>query len=85
MDNNEQRDPYDGDYVGNIFGWKLSLMGLGLILFLGAVIGYRHYTMEVPLGFDDPLESQKDRFAPPGAADRAKARAKDSLKLREGQ
>jgi hypothetical protein len=36
--------------------------------------------MDVPVGFDDPLESQKDRFAPAGAADRAKEQLKkDSL------
>jgi hypothetical protein len=77
----EKRDPYDGDYVGNIFGWKLSMYGLVLILALSALAGYRHYTMDVPVGFDDPLESQKDRFAPAGAADRAKAALKaDTIK-----
>lgn len=75
----EERDPYDGDYVGNIFGWKLSFLGLALILAFSAWAGYRHYTMDVPLGFDDPTEAQKARFAPPGSADRAKEVAKDSL------
>ncbi len=73
----EERDPYDGDYVGNIFGWKLSLLGLALIVLLSSWAAYRHYTLDVPVGFDDPLEAQKDRFAPPGAADRAK----DSLNI----
>lgn len=68
----EKRDPYDGDYVGNIFGWKLSLVGLVLIVLLSAWAAYRHYTMDVPIGFDDPTEAQKARFAPPGAEDRAK-------------
>jgi len=77
----DERDPFDGDYVGNIFGWKLSLIGLGLILALTALAGYRHYTMEVPLGFEDPLEGQEDRFAPAGAADRAREAARDSLRV----
>ncbi|TXF87578.1 hypothetical protein FUA23_18510 [Neolewinella aurantiaca] len=79
----EQRDPYDGDYVGNIFGWKLSMYGLVIILAFCALAAYRHYTMDVPVGFDDPLEAQKDRFAPAGAADRAKAEAeaRDTLDL----
>lgn len=68
----EQRDPYDGDYVGNIFGWRLSIYGLVIILGLCALAAYRHYTLDVPIGFEDPIEAQKDRFAPPGAADRAK-------------
>jgi len=80
----EQRDPYDGDYVGNIFGWKLSMYGLVLILGFCALAAYRHYTMDVPVGFDDPLEAQKERFAPAGAADRAKegAAAQDTLELK---
>ncbi|SEQ05786.1 hypothetical protein [Neolewinella agarilytica] len=67
----EDKDPYDGEYIGNIFGWKISFIGLGVILLFSAVIAYRHYTMDVPLGFDDPLESEEEkaRYAPAGAAD----------------
>jgi|GEM_PF-1440812 predicted MFS family arabinose efflux permease len=76
----EKRDPFDGDYVGNIFGWRLSMYGAVVILAFLALAAYRHHTMDVPVGFDDPLESQKDRFAPAGAADRAKEQLKkDSL------
>jgi len=76
---NDQKDPFDGDYIGNIFGWKISFIGLGVMLLLGTVIGYRHYTTGEPLGFEDPLgsEEEKARFAPPGAADR------DTTSLRE--
>ncbi len=31
--NNKQKDPFDGEYIGNIWGWKLSFIGLGVILF----------------------------------------------------
>lgn len=52
----EKKDPFDGEYIGNIWGWKFSLFGAAMILFLLAVIVYRHYTLDVPAGFDDPLE-----------------------------
>ena len=47
------KDPFDGEYIGNIWGWKFSFIGLGMILFLLGVMAYRHYTMEVPLGFEE--------------------------------
>lgn len=75
----DKKDPFDGEYVGNIFGWRLSLYGALVIVVFLALAAYRHYTMDVPIGFDDPLESQKDRFAPAGRADRAK----DSLRMKE--
>lgn len=54
----KSRDPFDGDYIGNIWGWKFSLFGLGLIVLLLGLMIYRHYTMDVPLGFDE-LEQTK--------------------------
>ena len=60
----EKKDPYDGEYIGNIWGWKFSFFGLAIILFLLAVISYRHYTLDVPLGLEeevvDPSYQQKD-------------------------
>lgn len=68
----EKRDPFDGDYIGNIFGWKISMIGLVVILAFSSLIAYRHYSMDVPIGFEDPLESEaeKNKYAPAGAADR---------------
>ena len=54
----EKKDPFDGEYIGNIWGWKFSLFGAGLILFLLVVIAYRHYTLDVPLGIEDPLKQE---------------------------
>ena len=54
----EKKDPFDGEYIGNIWGWKFSLFGAGLMLVLLAVIVYRHYTLGVSIGFDDPLEQK---------------------------
>lgn len=68
----EERDPFDGDYVGNIFGWKLSFLGLAVILAFGALIIGRHYYLDVPFGIEDQLEkeSEKEKYAPAGRADR---------------
>ncbi|MCB0585818.1 MAG: hypothetical protein KDD06_10910 [Phaeodactylibacter sp.] len=57
-DKEEKKDPFDGEYIGNIWGWKFSLFGAVLILVLLAIIAYRHYTMDVPLGMEDPLEQK---------------------------
>lgn len=48
------QDPQDEEYLGNIWGWKISFMGLALILFFGGLIIYRHYTLDVPFGLEDP-------------------------------
>lgn len=65
------KDPYDGDYIGNIFGWKVSFIGLGVIVFFVAWAAYRHYTLGVPVGFEDPLEkeAEKAKYAPPSSTD----------------
>ena len=62
----EASDPYDGEYIGNIFGWKVSLIGLGVIVFFVALAAYRHYSLDVPVGFEDPLgtEAEKAKYAP---------------------
>lgn len=52
------KDPFDGEYIGNIWGWKFSFIGLGVILFMFGLIVYRHYTLDVPVGFEDPLKTE---------------------------
>ncbi|MBX2874854.1 MAG: hypothetical protein KTR30_22210 [Saprospiraceae bacterium] len=42
----ERKDPYDGEYIGNIWGWRNSFIGLGVILFMLAVLGIRAVTMD---------------------------------------
>ena len=51
----------DPPATGNIFGWRVSLFGLAFILVLAALATYRHYTLDVPVGFEDPLEAEPDR------------------------
>ncbi len=56
--NDDRKDPMDGDYVGNIWGWKFSFIGLALIILLLGLMIYRHYTLGVPIGF--PEEDQQE-------------------------
>lgn len=39
-------DPWDGEYIGNIWGWKFSLIGLGIILFFLFIAMYRFATLD---------------------------------------
>lgn len=55
----EKRDPYDGDYVGNIWGWRISLIGAAVIVLLSAFAAYRHYTLDVPFGMEDPEQVEE--------------------------
>lgn len=59
MSEEEKKDPFDGEYIGNIWGWKFSLWGLGLIVFLLGIILYRHHTMGVPFGLNPEEESSQ--------------------------
>lgn len=55
MLNFDKKDPMDGEYIGNIFGWRISIIGaivIGGLLLLA--IG-RSYYLDVPMGFEDPL------------------------------
>ncbi|NRB47040.1 MAG: hypothetical protein HRU41_05165 [Saprospiraceae bacterium] len=42
----ERKDPFDGEYIGNIWGWRNSFIGLGVILFMFVVLGIRAVTMD---------------------------------------
>lgn len=42
----EHKDPFDGEYIGNIWGWRNSFIGLGVILFMFVVLGIRILTMD---------------------------------------
>ena len=35
-------DPHDGEYIGNIWGWKVSMWGLAVMILLGSLMVYRH-------------------------------------------
>lgn len=38
-----QKDPFDGAYVGNIWGWKFSRLSLIIMLVVGALILLRYW------------------------------------------
>jgi hypothetical protein len=64
------KDPHDGDYMGNIFGWRISLFGLIVLLFFLGWILYRHYALDVPPGFewedDNPPAREMDSLESTG-------------------
>ena len=41
-------DEYDGEYLGNIWGWKFSFISLAVITVLSLYVLYRYSTQEVP-------------------------------------
>jgi hypothetical protein len=59
----EKKDPFDGEYLGNIWGWRFSLFGLALLLIMLSLMIYRHYTLGVPFGGEPAPEPEK-REAP---------------------
>ena len=44
----EGKEPFDGEYIGNIWGWRFSLAGLALILVMCGIMVYRHHALGVP-------------------------------------
>ena len=49
----EKRDPFDGEYVGNVFGPKITLYGGLLILFFLGLMIYRHWSLGIPFGMEE--------------------------------
>ena len=52
----KEKDEFLRQFVvqeGNIWGWKFSLFGLGLILFLSLWLAWLHYKGGGPVGFDE--------------------------------
>ncbi len=60
----EKRDPFDGEYIGNIFGPKITLYGGILILFFTAVVVYRHWALDVPFGMEESALTPTDEIRP---------------------
>lgn len=69
----EKRDPFDGEYIGSIFGPKLVLYGAVIILFFTGLALYRHWSLGVPFGWEQP---QEDLFNHP-------LHSPDTLKIEE--
>lgn len=56
--NNHTPKDENEEYVGNIWGWNFSLVGLVIIVLLGAFMVYRHKTMNVPFNGWSPGQEQ---------------------------
>ncbi len=49
----EKRDPMDGEYVGNIFGWRVSIIGAIVITILIILSIIRFGIMGIEPEFED--------------------------------
>lgn len=47
----KQKD--DGKYLGNVWGWKVSMVGGIVLSALLALMIYRHVSMGVPPGYEE--------------------------------
>jgi hypothetical protein len=54
-----EQEPNDDDYVGNIFGWKLSFYGLALIILVGAAVAYGHFSGKVDITTGEPIKTNQ--------------------------
>ena len=64
MSNRKVKDPFDGEYMGNIFGRNFTIFGIILLLLVGGTILYRHIVLDVPFGMEEvpptPAETVQD-------------------------
>jgi len=55
-------DDWNGEYVGNIWGWKFSYFGLGLLLFMLLFCYLRYQSLEVkPDNIFIPVDKVKEQ------------------------
>lgn len=54
----DKKDPFDGEYIGNIWGWKFSMIGLVIILLLLGIMLYRHWKLGVPFGLEQQSQEK---------------------------
>ncbi|MFK7934943.1 MAG: hypothetical protein AB8G22_15645 [Saprospiraceae bacterium] len=45
--------PWDGEYMGNIWGWKLSIIGGIVLALMVAWIIYAHLSTGTPFGMEE--------------------------------
>ena len=56
---------WDGEYVGNIWGWRFSLLSLGIIVFVGGLMAFRYWQVNsaIPTTHRDTIEAPADSTA----------------------
>jgi predicted MFS family arabinose efflux permease len=65
----DRKDPMDGEYIGNIWGWKFSFIGLALLILLLGLMIYRHYSLGVPIGYPEEEAQQEELLQIPNPHD----------------
>ncbi len=55
LTNEEDND----EYIGNMWGWKFSLFGLFLIVFMSALTWYGHKTGKVDITTGEPMKKSQ--------------------------
>ena len=50
-----ENQPDDSQYIGNFFGWKISIIGAVVILAVGLLIAYGHYTGKIDIRTGQPI------------------------------
>ena len=60
MEKNTKRtqlwDEWDGEYIGNMWGWRFSMLGLALIIAVSLLVWYRYSQLEESEKSNNPIE-----------------------------
>ena len=60
MEKNQKRpklwDDWDGEYMGNMWGWKFSMLGLALIIGITALVWFRYSQLDESEKTMTPIE-----------------------------
>ena len=52
-----ENQPNDDEYIGNIFGWKISIIGAIVLLVVGGIIAYGHFTGKIDITTGEPINN----------------------------
>ncbi len=52
-----ETQPNDDEYIGNIFGWKISIIGAIVLLLVGGIIAYGHFTGKIDITTGEPINN----------------------------
>ena len=55
-----ENQPDDSQYVGNIFGWKISIIGAVVLVLVSALIAYGHFTGKIDIETGKPIPQNID-------------------------
>ncbi len=50
-----ENQPDDSQYIGNFFGWKISIIGAIVLLLFGLLIAYGHYAGKIDIKTGQPI------------------------------